>query len=112
MSKQDKTPPTIMLHSFNASSDMIKRLIKLKGIGERLYFSLSASVNLRSKKFNDLVLSIPDDKILIETDSHDINSIDDSIQIILEKVAEAKGWDLETAVSRLSRNTSNYLGVL
>jgi TatD DNase family protein len=110
-SHQEIAPPSIMLHSFNSSSDMIKRLIKLR-IGERLYFSLSASVNLRSKKFNDMVQSIPDDKILIESDSHDINSVDEAMQTILEKLAVAKGWTMETAVAILSKNTDNYLKLL
>jgi TatD DNase family protein len=109
--QQEQAPPSIMLHSFNASSDMIKRLIKLRGIGNRLYFSLSTA-NLRSKKFHDMLQSIPADKILIESDCHDINSVDDSMQSILEKLALAKGWDIDTAVSILSNNTDNYLKLL
>lgn len=109
MSQQETAPPSIMLHSFNASSDMIKRFVKLKDIGKRLYFSLSAAVNLGSKKFTDVVLSIPDDKILIESDCHDINSVDDAMETILEKVAQVKDWDMDTAISILSRNAYNYL---
>jgi TatD DNase family protein len=111
ISQQERAPPSIMFHSFNASSDMIKRLIKLKGIGDRLYFSLS-TVNLRSKKFLDMVQSIPADKILIESDCHDINSVDDAMQSILENLALVKGWDMDTAVSILSKNTDNYLKLL
>ena len=108
MSKIEKSPPTIMLHSFNGSSDMIKRLLKIKGIGHKIYFSLSLAVSLRSSRFQEIVLSIPDDRILIESDCHDIAKLDGCMEEILEKVANVKGWDLEMAVSILSRNTLNY----
>ena len=109
LENHDKSPPSIMMHSFNASQDMIKRLLKLKGVGSTIYFSLGSVVNLRSKKFKDMVLSIPDDKILIESDSHEFLSVDSQIELILQELAKVKEWDLDMATSIMEKNTTNYL---
>ena len=109
LSSQVETPPAIMLHSFNASPDMIKRLLKIKAIGHKTFFSLSYAVNFRSKNFTNMVSTIPDDKILLESDCHDINSVDSYMQDILQSVANAKGWDLAETASIVSRNTSSFL---
>ncbi|KAJ3311334.1 hypothetical protein HDV04_004142 [Boothiomyces sp. JEL0838] len=85
-------PPSIMMHSFTASLEIAKQLIKLPRIGKRFYFSFSHFVNARSPKTIDKIKGIPDNRILIESDIYDTVMVDDAMKKIVGLVSEAKGW--------------------
>ena len=59
----DKLPPVFMVHSFNGHPEHLKPIIKNGG-----YVSFSASI-LKNKKAQEIVTSVPYNKILAETDS-------------------------------------------
>ncbi|KAJ3035410.1 hypothetical protein HDV00_004008 [Rhizophlyctis rosea] len=103
-------PPTILLHSFSGSSDIVRSLLRLaKPFSSRIFFSFSAAINSRSAKCHDRIVAVPDDRILIESDLHDASMVDDAMWAGLKMVAEAKGWALEETVERVEKNVEEYL---
>lgn len=108
-SKAKKAPPAIMMHSYSGSSEMCKALTKLKTIGNRFFFSYSSIVNSRSKKTLEVIRSTPDDRILVESDVHDIKLVDDAMMLAIEMVGKAKGWDLNKVVQQTARNAELFL---
>eukprot|EP00879_Flechtneria_rotunda_P018956 GHRR01019899.1.p1 GENE.GHRR01019899.1~~GHRR01019899.1.p1 ORF type:complete len:129 (+),score=21.96 GHRR01019899.1:1681-2067(+) len=62
-------PPKVMLHSYGGSLEEIPRFHKLKGIGERFYFSFSHVINQRTPdKLVARIAAVPSDRLLIESD--------------------------------------------
>jgi TatD DNase family protein len=107
-----KIPPTIMLHSFSGSPDLARQLVRLPRIGDRLYFSFSSAINGRSPKMMDRIRAIPDDRILLESDVHDIDQVDQGMSDILEACSRVKNWTMEETVDRVKSNTQKFLGSL
>ncbi|KAJ3368845.1 hypothetical protein HDU91_000226, partial [Kappamyces sp. JEL0680] len=103
-------PPTIMLHSFSASSEILKALIKLPRIGDRFYFSYSHTVNARSgKKTLEKIALTPDSRLLIESDVHCVTQVPEALQKVVEMVGEAKKWTSKEVVDRTTRNALVFL---
>eukprot|EP00842_Homolaphlyctis_polyrhiza_P006979 jgi/Hompol1/870/HPOL_004033-RA len=102
-------PPAIMMHSFTASPDIGRSLIKLPHIGPRFFFSFSSVVNARSSKFDERVLAVPDDRILLESDIHDATAVDQQMANICQAVATIRGWTLAETVERSTRNAEAFL---
>ncbi|KAJ9514204.1 hypothetical protein QJQ45_012179 [Haematococcus lacustris] len=96
----EELPPRIMLHSFNGPPDSIKQLLALpRGVGSRLYFSFSATINARSGAGRDKLVAriraVPQDRLLAETDEDDARRMDAALGAVLQLVAEARGWTPE-----------------
>lgn len=64
--KDSKPLPSFILHSWNGSVEMAKEFVKIGGT-----ISLSASALKNPNKLSELLKSIPQDKIIFETDSPD-----------------------------------------
>ncbi|KAJ3129098.1 hypothetical protein HK101_005297, partial [Irineochytrium annulatum] len=69
-----KWPPRIMLHSFSGSLEIVRSILRLpQPISSRFYFSFSTGVNGRNAdKTYERIRAIPDDRVLIESDLHDV----------------------------------------
>ncbi len=102
-------PPTIMLHSFSGSLELLNALIKFPTIGDRFYFSYSAIVNARSPKSADRIFRTPDDRILVESDINDISAVAAHIRDSVNLVSVSKGWTFDQTVSITTRNLLRYL---
>jgi TatD DNase family protein len=104
-----KMPPAIMLHSFSGSPDLAQQLVKLPRIGNRLYFSFSSLINGRSPKMMERIKAIPEDRILLESDVHDVDQVDQGMSEILEACSRIKSWTLEETTERVKSNTDRFL---
>ncbi|KAJ3325806.1 hypothetical protein HDU76_013076 [Blyttiomyces sp. JEL0837] len=106
-----KWPPSIMLHSFAGSPDVIARIMRLpKPISTRFYFSFSSTINGRTMdKTIERISLVPDDRILIESDLHSADVVEDACLKACEMVAKAKGWGLEETAIRTSDNAMRFL---
>ncbi|KAJ3048722.1 hypothetical protein HK097_010260 [Rhizophlyctis rosea] len=105
-----KITPTILLHSFSGSPQMITSLLSLPvPFSRRIFFSFSHAINTRSAKFADRIKAVPDDRILIESDLHDASLVDRAMWEGLKMVAGVKGWTLEECVERVKGNVEEYL---
>lgn len=110
--KTRKHPPTIMLHSFSGSVDIAQSLLKLPRIGKLFYFSFSTIVNARSPKMSAKIQSIPADRILLESDEHDISLVDSGMEKVLQMVSEYRGWTVEETARQVQLNTRAFLGMI
>jgi Tat protein secretion system quality control protein TatD with DNase activity len=103
-------PHSIMLHSFSGSSEISRQLLKLPEIGSRFYFSFSFLVNGRgSKKMIEKINSIPDDRILLESDSHSALDIDEAMDKIIDLVSHSKSWNRDFAIEKTIQNSVRFL---
>ncbi|KAJ3108854.1 hypothetical protein HDU97_010126 [Phlyctochytrium planicorne] len=104
-------PPGIMLHSFSGSMDILKAIMQYPApISSRFYFSFSTVVNGRSlQKTMEKIRAIPDDRILIESDLHDSEMVDDACLQACKMVAEAKGWSPRDAAEKTGANAREFL---
>ena len=110
----NKWPPAIMLHSFSGSPDLIKSLLKLpSSVSRRFYFSFSRAVNCRTAcdehKTLERIACVPDDRVLIESDLHDMKHIDAACLSACEMVARAKGWASCEAARLTGQNARSFL---
>ncbi|KAF9156775.1 Aminopeptidase 2 mitochondrial [Actinomortierella ambigua] len=99
-------PPRLCMHSYGGSVDMIKAFLKLSP-RPQMYFSFSMAINgrLNAQKFRDLVLAVPDDRLLVESDYHRPDGVVDATLVeMVRRVAGIKGWSLEETVERTARN--------
>jgi Tat protein secretion system quality control protein TatD with DNase activity len=102
-----------VLHSFSGSSDLLVQLIKLKGLGARLYFSFSSLVNLRlsKKKLDSQLEAVPCNRILIESDVHCATQVDSAMLKVFQVVCEVKQWSEEQGIEQLRENTLEFYGL-
>ena len=107
----DIVVPSIMMHSFTGSLEVQKRILNLKTIGPKFYFSYSDTINSRSNKTLAKIRATPNDRILVESDIGDALLVDKQMESAIEMVALAKDWDIETAVRITMENTHRFLGL-
>ena len=91
--KKSSTIPWI-IHGFRGKSELASQLIK-KGI----YLSFGSAILNNSPTLHSTVLTIPLDKIFIETDNMEIN-----IKELYKKIAEIKGISIESLVQAVNFN--------
>lgn len=62
--------PTILMHSFSGSADMVASLLRMERFGFRIMFSYSCAIaNPKSRKLGEALRATPLDRLLVETDS-------------------------------------------
>jgi Tat protein secretion system quality control protein TatD with DNase activity len=81
-------PRAIILHSYSGSADVLKALLKLKGVGERVYVSVSSVVSMRSPKWTTWSQHVPLDRLLIESDMHRWDAVDEAMDTVLTRLSE------------------------
>lgn len=109
--KPEECPPKVMMHSYGGSVDDIGKLLKVKGVGGRFYFSFSAVINGRQlEKLMDRIRAVPDDRLLVESDEVVVGRMDGAMEEICGVVAEAKGWSRERVAEVTSENFAEFYG--
>lgn len=119
-------PTKILLHSFSGTAQQVLELSTLcKRRQCELYFSFSFNVIFRSKKscdkkkIYDAIEAVPDDKLLIESDSSCIASsadfkdadVDDHVRRLSELihiVSDAKCWSINETILSTTENALNF----
>ena len=100
-------PPRIMMHSWGGTADSAKSLLCLKkGVGKRFYFSFSSTINSRSPKTLDVIKSIPEDRLLIESDH--VVGMDDRMEEAVDMVCKAKGWTEDFCEAQMTENANRF----
>jgi len=103
-----KSKSKIDLHSYGGSAETISRMMAIHK--DRLYFSFSTTINARLPRLEDLIRSVPDGRLLVESDFPDVRLSQVRIWEILGIVCDAKGWEKEHAVNQLKENWQRFVG--
>lgn len=78
-----------------------------------IFFSFSSVINLHgpsSQKALDVIKSLPEDRLLIESDLHTAGPMmDDSLEEVTRAVCDARGWSLNRGVQRLGENWKAFV---
>ncbi|KAF9911631.1 hypothetical protein EC991_002749 [Linnemannia zychae] len=103
-------PPRLCMHSYGGSVDMLKAFTKLDHPPE-IYFSFSILINgrLQERKLKELILAVPEDRLLIESDHHSHNHVDQLLVEMVLKVAEIRKWTVEETVEKTARNWQRFV---
>lgn len=96
----------LCMHSYGGSADTIQRLHRI--LKDRVYFSFSTTINARLSRLEELIRSVPDDRLLVESDFNDIRLSSLRVWEILGIVCDAKGWDAKRAADQLQRNWQSF----
>ncbi|CAG8573414.1 9386_t:CDS:2 [Cetraspora pellucida] len=112
---QQPLPPRICMHSYGGSVDTIRILTaarpkKKKKLQVEIYFSFSIVINERYSRLHDLIRAVPEDKLLIESDFHSPDGLDNLMERIALLVSEAKGWTLTTTLEKTFQNFLKFIG--
>jgi Tat protein secretion system quality control protein TatD with DNase activity len=106
--KSQPFPPRICLHSYSGTRESVSTWINPR-IPAKVFFSFSQVINGRYDRWAEVVASIPEDSILIESDYHDCRLIDNSLEEAMKFVRQVRGWGLEEAESILAANWHHFV---
>ncbi|KAF9947780.1 hypothetical protein BGZ72_010282 [Mortierella alpina] len=103
-------PPRLCMHSYGGSVDMLKAFTKLDHAPE-IFFSFSILINgrLQERKLRELILAVPEDRLLIESDHHSHVQVDQLLVEMVLKVAEIRKWTLKETVEKTARNWNRFV---
>ncbi|KAF9358636.1 hypothetical protein BGX26_001265 [Mortierella sp. AD094] len=103
-------PPRLCMHSYGGSVDMLKAFVKMDHPPE-IFFSFSILINgrLQERKLKELILAVPEDRLLIESDHHSHAQVDHLLVEMVHKVAEIREWSIEETVEKTARNWNRFV---
>ncbi|OUM58582.1 hypothetical protein PIROE2DRAFT_16084 [Piromyces sp. E2] len=95
----DNIPPKIMFHSYGGSPDITRSLLNLSSIRDRFYFGFSYFVNSRIQHNPENLSLIPRNRILIETDFHEMDDVPEAIKQIHHLLKSYSSWSSSLGIS-------------
>ncbi|CAG7923694.1 unnamed protein product [Penicillium olsonii] len=105
-------PPRLCMHSYSGSVDPVRQLIH-KSNPSDVYFSFSSLINFNgapAKKISDVVKSLPENRILIESDLHKAgDELDNLMEDVARRICELRGWELRHGVQLLADNWRRFV---
>ncbi|KAF8983146.1 hypothetical protein BGZ46_010811 [Entomortierella lignicola] len=103
-------PPRLCMHSYGGSVNMMKAFVKMDHPPE-IFFSFSILINgrLQDRKLKELILAVPEDRLLIESDHHSHVQVDNLLVEMVHKIAEIRQWTIEDTVNKTARNWNRFV---
>ena len=106
-------PPRICLHSYSGTVESLKQWFH-PAVPCDIFVSLSVAINLSTDngraKIVDIVKTIPEDRILIESDLHIAGDrMDGMLEDMYRKVCEIRGWELRAGVEKIRKNYERFI---
>ncbi|KYR00429.1 hypothetical protein DLAC_03185 [Tieghemostelium lacteum] len=102
-------PPRVALHTFGGKPSTVQQFSKMKDQkGDRFYFGLSF-INLTSSKVSKLIESIPDDRLLLESDQNTPLEANESIFKVVKAISTTKKWTIKETLERTRLNALRFL---
>ncbi len=106
--KKDKLGAGVLLHCYSSSAEMIKQFNKFN-----CYYALGGAITFKNAKKDDVILAIPEDRLLVETDSPYMTPVPfrgqpnepKYINYVVDKIAQAKNLPRERIIEITSENT-------
>jgi Tat protein secretion system quality control protein TatD with DNase activity len=108
-------PPRVCLHSYSGNVSNFKQYLD-PVIPIEMFASFSTAINLSDdldgetpKSFEEMVQSVPDHMVLVESDLHTAGErMDDRLEDIVRRICKVKEWSLEEGVRILGRNWRRF----
>jgi len=106
--------PRVLMHSFTGSADVVNGLVRTPKIGKKFYFSFSAVINLQnsSKKLDAALAMVPEDRILLESDTNVCGFQDNGMKQILTYVSKIRNWTEEETATKTTNNAKQFFGLI
>lgn len=105
-------PPRICMHSYSGPPEQLSLFLNPANPSD-VYFSFSTVVNFSgpsSKRVAEVIKTLPDDRILIESDLHTAGQqMDDLLEEVTRQICEMRGWTLLDGVRRLGENWKRFV---
>lgn len=105
-------PPRICMHSYSGSPEVVKQLLR-PTVPSDVYFSFSTVINFTGPSVDRVkssLASLPDDRILIESDLHVAGKqMDDLLEDVVKTVCTVKDWSLEDGTKILAENWRRFV---
>ncbi|KAI5300950.1 hypothetical protein KEM55_003716 [Ascosphaera atra] len=108
-------PPRICMHSYSGPHEQLGQYLDPK-VPTDVYFSFSNVINFEGKddvqleRIARVIRSVPDDRILAETDLHEAGKeMDEALDSVVNDICEIKKWDLEDGACTLNRNWRRFI---
>ena len=107
-SERDKLKSGVLLHCYSSSAEMIKQFNKFD-----CYYALGGAITFKNAKKDDVITSIPEDRLLVETDSPYMTPVPfrgqanepKYINYVVDKIASVKNLAREQIIEITSKNT-------
>ncbi|GAM17918.1 hypothetical protein SAMD00019534_010930 [Acytostelium subglobosum LB1] len=103
----DQMPRKIALHTFSGKPSTVDSFAKMKTKGNRFYFGISF-INLSSSKVYKMIKSIPDDRLLLESDQNTPLEAESSILDVVMAICKAKEWTVEQTITITRQNAIEF----
>lgn len=101
-------PPKVMMHSFTGSAEFAEQLMRIPQLKDKIYFSYSKVINLRSWKCKKVIKQLPDNRILVESDLHCCTGIEEGLLDMIAVIKSAKNWDINQAKQQIEKNSIDF----
>ncbi|KAJ5586911.1 uncharacterized protein N7459_002676 [Penicillium hispanicum] len=105
-------PPRICMHSYSGPVEPVRQFLSRTNPSE-VYFSFSSVINFGgapAQKVQDVIKTLPDDRILIESDLHTAGpQMDELLKDVVQQVCELRGWELRQGVQQLADNWKRFV---
>lgn len=109
-------PPRICLHSYSGNASNFKQYLN-PAIPAHIFASFSTAINLSDAldeetpaAFVELVKSVPDHMLLVESDLHTAgDEMDRRLEDIVRRICVIKGWSLDEGVRKLGQNWRTFV---
>ena len=106
--KRDKLRAGVLLHCYSSSAEMIKQFNKFD-----CYYALGGAITFKNAKKEDVIMAIPEDRLLVETDCPYMTPVPyrgqpnepKYINYVVDKIASVKNLAREEIIEITSQNT-------
>ena len=107
-SERDKLKSGVLLHCYSSSAEMIKQFNKFD-----CYYALGGAITFKNAKKNDVIMAIPEDRLLVETDAPYMTPVPfrgqpnepKYINLVVDKIASVKNFAREEIIEITNKNT-------
>jgi Tat protein secretion system quality control protein TatD with DNase activity len=103
-------PGRICLHSFGGKPASLAQFLKLRHLQVYVSFSVAINARLGWAKLGELIRTVPDDRLLIESDLNSPKDLDLAMVRMACLVSRAKQWSLHDAILNTRRNWLTFTG--